>query len=157
MKPCLECGAVKPLGDFYRHPAMADGHVNVCKECQKAAIKANRAARAEQYAAYERTRLDDPKRKAARKRVRMARRADYRKAAADAEAKRQWNERNPNKRRVIVATGNAVRDGKLDRPAACERCGEAGEIAAYHEDFTDPLAVGWLCLPCHGWLRRRAA
>ncbi len=39
-KPCKECGAVKPLDGFPRHKEMADGHLNRCKVCQTAYLKA---------------------------------------------------------------------------------------------------------------------
>lgn len=35
MKPCRVCLIEKPLVDFYRHPAAADGHLGLCKTCQK--------------------------------------------------------------------------------------------------------------------------
>ncbi len=35
-KPCKDCGAYKPLSEFYEHPMMADWHLHSCKECRKA-------------------------------------------------------------------------------------------------------------------------
>lgn len=49
----------------------------------------------------------------------------------------------------------AVRKGALV-PGPCETCGENGRmkdgrrnVQAHHDDYNKPLAVRWLCQPCH--------
>lgn len=40
------------------------------------------------------------------------------------------------------------RRGKLI-PQPCEKCGTTEEIQMHHEDYSKPLDVKWLCVPCH--------
>ena len=35
LKKCFKCGRLQPLDMFYKHPKMADGHLNKCKDCTK--------------------------------------------------------------------------------------------------------------------------
>ena len=39
-KTCKRCGKTLPLTSFYGHPQMGDGHLNICKECIKADMRA---------------------------------------------------------------------------------------------------------------------
>ena len=34
MKPCKQCGDVKPLDEFYLNSGMLDGRTNTCKRCE---------------------------------------------------------------------------------------------------------------------------
>lgn len=40
-KVCFKCGRELPLSQFYHHPAMADGHLNKCKDCTKRDVHEN--------------------------------------------------------------------------------------------------------------------
>lgn len=51
----------------------------------------------------------------------------------------------------------AIIRGILVRPSRCEECGKAprkmrngaSAIQAHHDNYAKPLAVRWLCQPCH--------
>lgn len=47
---------------------------------------------------------------------------------------------------------NALRDGKLKKPSACEGCGkETSDIEAHHpKGDKHPDVIVWLCTTCHG-------
>lgn len=53
MKTCRRCDVQKTLDEFYPNPKMKDGHLNICKECRKEQIIANRAIKLEYYKAYD--------------------------------------------------------------------------------------------------------
>ena len=141
MRQCRTCGESKPLMDFY---SQTNGNLQRdCKECWKAYVKANRLARADQYREYERGRAGLPHRVEARKAYAQT---DGGRANGN-RAKRAYLERNPAKRAAHIATGNAIRDGKLTRQP-CEVCGEV-KAQAHHDDYSKPLDVRWLCSTHH--------
>ncbi|CAB4176865.1 hypothetical protein UFOVP1672_51 [uncultured Caudovirales phage] len=148
-KVCIHCGQPKPISEYYRHPMMSDGHLNGCKECIKARARANRAARLDYYREYDRSRAWEPERVAIRK-ARMERvKATPALRERDYERAKAWRANNNLKRRAHVLVGNGLRSGLLKRQP-CERCGATERIDAHHEDYKFPLAVNWLCEPCHG-------
>lgn len=145
-KDCFKCGENKPLSAFYKHPMMADGRVNKCKECNKKDVSANYRANIDYYKEYERSRAMAPHRVEAR--------AEYAASpqgrAAGSKAKKAWNGRNPIKRGATNIVNNAVRDGKLFKPSICEKCGnEPKRLHGHHDDYAFPLVVRWLCPGCH--------
>ena len=171
-KRCFKCSEVLPIGDFYKHPQMADGHLNKCKECTKRDAK---SIAPEKRKAYETKRYARPERRAAIRastkrsaaadperykaygaayyernredilaRQRAARRADPSKKAA---TNRRYDESNPEKRRAHRAVKKALDAGKLERQA-CKGCG-AAKAHAHHDDYSKPLVVTWLCPKCH--------
>lgn len=67
---------------------------------------------------------------------------------------RRWQEKNVERVRTSDRARSVVRraltKGALVRPDVCELCGSAStRIEAAHSDYSRPLDVRWLCLPCH--------
>lgn len=127
MKQCFKCGERKPLTEFYKHPAMKDGRVNKCKECNKRDVSENRAKRIDYYRAYDRERGN----------------------RQTAEYRRRYQEENPVKYGARIMVNNAVRDGRLEKLDSCSECGATGRIHGHHDDYAKPLDVRWLCAACH--------
>ena len=140
-KVCFKCGVLKPLTEFYKHKAMADGHVNKCKECNKKDVKQNRKDKSEYYKEYDKNRDQTPERKALKEAYAKGKGKD--KAS---EAKKRYIEKNPKKRSAHIAVGNALRDGKLVKQP-CQVCGSVN-VHAHHCDYDKPFDVLWLC-PLH--------
>lgn len=73
---------------------------------------------------------------------------------AKAQGKRKkyvvYSELNPEQKLKANARSHAVtalRRGQLQR-APCEKCG-AALAQMHHDDYSKPLQVRWLCVPCH--------
>jgi hypothetical protein len=130
-KRCFKCGQVKPLDDFYRHSQMADGYFGKCRECCKAAERANYVLNKDAHKKYEREREARPERRAAKARYQATRR-----------------ETHPDRYKANTAVGNALRDGKLVK-GPCGVCGTTDKVQAHHADYSRPLEVTWLCFRCH--------
>lgn len=126
MKKCFKCGSEKPLSDFYKHSAMADGHVNKCKECNKKDVRENRAKKIDYYREYDKERG----------------------CRVDPKYIKWYRKTYPKKYAAHTAVNNAVRDGYLI-PVPCERCGSNHKVHAHHDDYLRQLDVRWLCVPCH--------
>jgi ribosomal protein S27AE len=129
-KECFKCKAIKPLEEFYKHPMMADGHVNKCKECNKNDVTTHRNKNLEKYRAYDRERNKIPER-----------------VKTNAEISRAWRDEDSRRKVAHSSVFKAVRKGALVRQP-CVRCGEA-KVIAHHEDYDYPLVVMWLCQACH--------
>jgi hypothetical protein len=145
MKHCKKCGAQKAASDFYARHAS-------CKECVKAAVRANYARNREYYREYERSRNSLPHRVEARIRYSQTDRGRERSNAA----KREYIKRNPEKRAAHIAMDNAVRDGRVWKSPCCTApgCFSTDRLHAHHADYSDPLSVVWLCHGCHATLHR---
>jgi len=130
MKTCFKCNSPKPLADFYKHSAMADGYLNKCKECTKADANKHRSENLEKIREYDRSRGKNKER-----------------VKASVEVNRVWRAEDRRRVRAHSAVARAIRSGDIQREP-CVRCGEQKTLA-HHEDYDLPLDVVWLCQPCH--------
>lgn len=121
-KICFKCKQEKPLGEFYKHPRMADGRLNKCKACNRRDVAENRLKRIEYYREYDRKR----------------------------GARSGFNvSKDPTKMRARSKAIRAIRSGKIPRPERCAACAERTRLHAHHDDYTKPLEVIFLCPVCH--------
>jgi hypothetical protein len=130
-KACTGCGTTKPLGEFYAAPKGKDGRASKCKECAKAAVKANYAVKRPEKSAYEYRRTRTPERRAYLVR-----------------ACQKHRKRNPEKYAARTAVNNAIRDGRLVK-GPCKHCRTDKRVQAHHADYSKPLDVTWECFRCH--------
>ena len=132
-KKCFKCGRVLDLSEFYPHKQMKDGHLNKCKDCAKTDVQVYR--------------IEHPDIVRERDRKRFQNNIERReKNAVHAVA---YRKKHPERYRAQNAVNNAVRDGRLKKPEACEVCNTPGLIHAHHHDYSRPLDVVWVCVKCH--------
>lgn len=142
---CRYCETEKAEGDFYKSSIRSDGKSGDCKECIRAKVKANRAAKADYYREYDQKRANLPHRVQARKEYAQTERGQR----AQARGNSAWRKRNPAIYQAHNMVNNALRDGKIVRPSCCETCQRETELHGHHCDYNKPLDVMWLCDPCH--------
>lgn len=129
MKQCKKCSNQLPMTEFYKHSAMADGHLNICKACTRKRVTAHRDANVERVREYDRQRAKFP---ATRQRM-------------NTYVKR-YNQEHKERYKAKNAVNNALRDGKLHK-LPCFECGSV-KVEAHHPSYDLPLDVVWLC-PVH--------
>jgi len=139
MKQCFKCEKELPLDSFYKHPAMKDGYVNKCKECNKKDVRENRAAKIDYYREYDNSRSKTKKRR----------------DLSSTQCKK-YRQINKIKYAAHILVNNAIRSGRLIKQDKCSKCGDSKNmIHGHHDDYTKPLEVRWLCAICHSdWHRK---
>lgn len=145
-KRCFKCLCEKPLAEFYRHAAMADGHLNKCKACTKKDVNDHRQANLERVRAYDRLRGGVEHRVAARKEYAQTpagRRSHQKSLKASAL-------RYPERAAARIKFRNAMLAGKVARWPVCAvpECAH-NKPEGHHPDYSRPLDVVWLCPKHH--------
>ena len=129
MKACICCKQVRPIGDYYAHSGMSDGHLNKCKDCVKQYQKVRRFGDGRSaILSYDRERAKLPHRVLHREKT-----------------VRIWTAKYPERKKAQTLLASAVCKGLVHRHP-CWVCGDKAE--AHHPDYSRPLDVVWLC-PAH--------
>lgn len=128
MAVCLDCAKNKDSGEFYSHPNMSTGHVNVCRECHKIRMMV-RSRRNGSVQKYDIARAKRPARS----------------KAMQARAKR-WRQDNPEAIRAMSKVARSLRNGSI-RKTPCVICGEQN-VRAHIRDYLKPLDLIWLYAKC---------
>lgn len=130
-KECFKCLITKDMSEFYKHPAMGDGHLGKCKECTKMDAGLHRRGNLEKIRAYDVERGKLP----------------HRKAMCIATGKR-IRASPDNYLFTHARVAYALKKGTLKR-MPCLMCGTTKNIHAHHDDYSKPLDVMWLCVVHH--------
>ena len=148
-KPCICCRKELPISAYYRHPRMADGHLNKCKAC----VIAYQAKRLAARVATLEGRMAERDR--GREKYHRLYRGKPRNEGPRREAMRRYRARATalGKTKARSATARAIRNCELTR-LPCRDCGNK-RSEAHHPDYTKPLEVIWLCRRCHAKVHRK--
>jgi hypothetical protein len=130
---CTRCGEWRPWSDFYADAAKPSGHKPWCKTC------CNRQQK--DAGRYTKWYWKDPEHSRELKRT----------VAKNNPVVRDRKNEEGRARSVL---DKAVKRGDVVRPAVCELCGAECKPEGHHEDYSQPLAVQWLCCRCHKGVHR---
>lgn len=89
--------------------------------------------------------LKTPEGKAAKKRASTK----YNRSKAHAASNWLWRQKNKHKVRAHGLLAYHLKKGNIVRPNHCERCDDECVPHGHHDDYSKPLDVKWLCVPCH--------
>lgn len=151
IKKCFKCGVEKPLSEFYKHKAMADGHLNKCKECTKIYTNKHRIDNIEKVRKYDRNRPNAKERVAKNseriRRLKAENNEHYIKTIS--VPKQKWNKENRYKKNAHLKVKRNI-TMKDNKPCQCQLCGcNDNNLEGHHYDYSKPLDVTWLCKRCH--------
>lgn len=125
---CIQCREIKPISEFYKDKeSRANGGVQyTCKDCVKKI----------------RTVYYDGKVEEVNKRVRAYQHLH--------PGRNGVNNATEEEKKAQSILNNAIKLGKVHKPADCSACGKVGHLHGHHwHGYDKPLDVIWLCPSCH--------
>jgi len=130
MKKCRNCAEEKPVEEFYRHPRMLDGHLNICRDCVRRRVRKHRQE-------------NDHVREYDRERSKKAERKEQRRKRG-----KLYNKEHRERRYAHGVVAQALKSGTIEK-GPCHFCGTTEAVEGHHNDYSKPLDVVWLCRRCH--------
>jgi hypothetical protein len=124
---CRRCEVVLPRDAFYKR---SDGGIRtVCITCYRQEAKARET----------RSRREHPE----RHRIRWR------------NLSRRRNAEKCPRERARRMVRDAIKAGRIGKPTACETCHKERQLHGHHHDYSQPLAVTFLCVDCHAEAHRK--
>lgn len=144
-KQCSKCKEAKGVDHFYKLTGRKAQLRSQCKECTSEWAKQHRSKNIDEYIKRDRDfRAKNPER------VNREAAARYRKNRDKILAKNKKRlEDNPIEHTARMRFAARVRGGYIIPPLKCEGCGDERSLHGHHDDYSKPLEVRWLCVPCH--------
>jgi len=137
MKTCYTCKKPRPISDFAFHPDTRDGLQSNCRACC--------LVRTREHQIHQRQKVRERHRR-------------YYLAHKERFIQQALARLRTPKGRAMQRVHDAIRAGKIVKPAQCADCGSPRplrELHGHHEDYSLPLVVIWVCPKCHGRRHRR--
>ncbi len=125
-KKCGRCLKVKPLTEFHKTKSHSENRSWDCKVCKSVICKTDKYRERKRWRYY--NPLDPNRPPVPKIRVRSAK---------------------PVESRARDRFSNEMKKGCIKKPTKCSQCGDVAKLHGHHEDYTKPLEVIWLCIPCH--------
>lgn len=154
-KKCIRCERVLAISEFYVHSQIADGHLNICKDCTKKRIQGYRQENIEQVREYDRkrgrTEEHNKMNRACSRSLKEKNPNEYKRQITKASQK--YKRAHPDKRHTYSVVWNKLNSKKLIRKP-CEVCATILKVEAHHDDYSRPLEIRWLCKKHHMELHR---
>ena len=142
---CELCKQDKDPSCFYK------SYAHRCKECKRLYAKQYREKHLDRILVYDRNRPNAKERteklREYRDKMRVENPEKYEKVFRTAKKRYVTNHRE--KRSAENKLNNALRTGMIIRPNKCILCQTECKPQAHHYDYSKPLDVMWLCIPCH--------
>ena len=170
MKICKLCRLEKTFDEFVKHKRYSDGFYCYCKECAR---NKNKEYKPTEEAKKKKLISRKKYRENNREIIRAQDRENYQKnpkhfkdkaregmkkylEISGMKRRREHFDKNPEILISRLELSAAVRSGKLKKPTECSVCNKTSKrIEGHHDDYSKPLEIVWLCVPCHRKIHRK--